>query len=465
MSLQIRRGTDSQRSSIVFDQGEITWTTDTNKLFIGDGITAGGINVIASAAGTGLSWNSTTNTLNFTGTGLGLTTSQVTESVGGPLYFTTVRAQQAAAALFTSIGTATTTGNITGTIAPNEVTVSSTTGMTTLIPFTVAGNGSGTGGLTNGTYYITSIVDSTHITVSSSLANAQSGIAVSSLTTASLSGVTFSAGGGSAGDVTFVYNQAAGTVSANVNLNATGLVSVYQDPNPTLGGNLTLNSHNIVGSGNISLTSGGVTLTSGGVTLTSGNIGITSGNITVSAGTISVNSSITAGSVITNSISGTSSTVVLSSSTQTPFALNSIGATGTVSSGTVPVLALNGSRGTIASPTNTAAGDYIHGINFAGFYNSAYVSSGSIFSSWDASAVLTYAHPSSSLSFVTGNNSASYNTMVFNSNAILSGIAIQLNAYPTGSYPTPSAGMMIFDSTTKHFYGYNGTSWVAFTGP
>jgi hypothetical protein len=39
---------------------------------------------------------------------------------------------------------------------------------------------------------------------------------------------------------------------------------------------------------------------------------------------------------------------------------------------------------------------------------------------------------------------------------------------PTGltySVLLPEAGMMIFDNTTNKFMGYNGTNWVAFTGP
>lgn len=42
MSLQIRRGTNSQRGGVTFDSGEPVWTTDTKKLYVGDGSTAGG---------------------------------------------------------------------------------------------------------------------------------------------------------------------------------------------------------------------------------------------------------------------------------------------------------------------------------------------------------------------------------------------------------------------------------------
>ena len=45
MPLQLRRGTDSNRLSITPVVGEPIFTTDTKKLFIGDGSTVGGITV------------------------------------------------------------------------------------------------------------------------------------------------------------------------------------------------------------------------------------------------------------------------------------------------------------------------------------------------------------------------------------------------------------------------------------
>lgn len=42
MSLQIRRGTDTERTSITPAAGEPVFTTDTKKLYIGDGTTTGG---------------------------------------------------------------------------------------------------------------------------------------------------------------------------------------------------------------------------------------------------------------------------------------------------------------------------------------------------------------------------------------------------------------------------------------
>ena len=45
MALQIRRGTDAQRQGITPLAGELIFTTDTKKLFVGDGSTVGGVQV------------------------------------------------------------------------------------------------------------------------------------------------------------------------------------------------------------------------------------------------------------------------------------------------------------------------------------------------------------------------------------------------------------------------------------
>ena len=42
MALIIRRGLDIERQSVVFAEGEPLYTTDTKKMYVGDGITVGG---------------------------------------------------------------------------------------------------------------------------------------------------------------------------------------------------------------------------------------------------------------------------------------------------------------------------------------------------------------------------------------------------------------------------------------
>lgn len=63
MSLRIRRGTDAQRQTVQLDIGELAYTTDTQKLFVGDGTVLGGHNILETSAGTGLVFDSITQTL------------------------------------------------------------------------------------------------------------------------------------------------------------------------------------------------------------------------------------------------------------------------------------------------------------------------------------------------------------------------------------------------------------------
>jgi hypothetical protein len=44
-SIRLRRGTDAERLTVIFADGEPVYTTDTHKLFMGDGATLGGIEV------------------------------------------------------------------------------------------------------------------------------------------------------------------------------------------------------------------------------------------------------------------------------------------------------------------------------------------------------------------------------------------------------------------------------------
>lgn len=67
MALKLRRGTDSQRGLITPADGELVYATDTKKLYIGDGTTAGGNPV--DTAGTALGSNLDLNNYNLTGTG------------------------------------------------------------------------------------------------------------------------------------------------------------------------------------------------------------------------------------------------------------------------------------------------------------------------------------------------------------------------------------------------------------
>jgi hypothetical protein len=101
MALKIRRGSDTERTGIRFDQGEIVWVTSTTtsrpayKLYVGDGTTFGGKDILETSAGNKLSYNSTTGRLDVSG----LTTDDVTEGLNRK-YFSKELAQDAIAEMF-----------------------------------------------------------------------------------------------------------------------------------------------------------------------------------------------------------------------------------------------------------------------------------------------------------------------------------------------------------------------------
>ena len=73
MALQIRRGIESERTAVTFAEGELVYITDTDKLYIGDNTTVGGIEIgpktLSELGAVSLSGNLTLGGNNITGTG------------------------------------------------------------------------------------------------------------------------------------------------------------------------------------------------------------------------------------------------------------------------------------------------------------------------------------------------------------------------------------------------------------
>ena len=202
MSLRIRRGTEAQRLGTVAEQGEILWTTDTKKLYVGTGATnnpgnSSMANILETSAGTGLIWNPTAQQLeigNFS-----IDTSQVTESPNF-LYFTAERAQDAAASLFVD-------------------------------------------GAHSGISFVYNDIDAK--------VNATVSMSLDALTDVTIVGTP------SVGQV-LKWNGSAWVAGSDVD--TTGLMAVVDDTSPQLGGDLDLNTSDITGLGNINIT-GTVTAT------------------------------------------------------------------------------------------------------------------------------------------------------------------------------------------------------------
>jgi hypothetical protein len=398
MALKIRRGTESQRETVTFAAGEIVWTTNGQKLYVGDGITAGGIDIAAQLGGTGITYNQTSGKLDIDLTNA--STDTLSEG-NNNLYFTADRSKAAA-------GTA-----------------------------LVDGNSYNSG--------ITFTYDDVHNRITAEVSP-------------NLGLPTQSGQGGK-----FLTTNGSATSWASVQ------TSVSADSSPTLGGNLGLNGHNITGTGSI--------------------------NISGSLGAINT----TAG---------------LSWGTNTGETLNIAGKTDG-SFGAASVVGLNIAAGNPTSPTNTAAGNVLGGYAIRGYYNGAWKPGVIMAASWDATADLTANAPASRFGVVTGSNTGT-NTLSFDHTGLLSVpkfsvgdgseahpsiafttdggvdtglfhpadgvLCISTNAtervrvdtgglrvvgfmkvggFATGSLPSPpEAGMIVLDTTTNEFKGYNGSAWV-----
>ena len=435
MSLRIRRGTDAQRQTLTFDQGEVVYTTDTKKLYVGDGITAGGQNILATSGGAGVTFNATTQQFDFNTVALGLTTSDVTE--GTRKYFTTQRAQDAAASLFTATGSPTSSGSITGTIATGTVVLNSAdSALVNGSRMVIAGAGGN--GISAGTYYVVSAVG-TSVVLANSLANATNNVPITGINTGSVTSTTYTAGGTDSG-ITFTYDS----VNHVINVVSSGTTTLVNDTNPRLGANLGLNNFNVTGTGNINITGSG--------TFSS----------TLTVPTITVSTKLNVDSISSISVTGLN----VSADATTPMSVTGIGTLGPTS-GQV-YFPINAAKGTIASPTVTTAGDVLGGIVIQGYVGGAavYKAAGLVAASWDGSATMSDTNPKSTISLVAYGGGTTIRIASLDNQGVFTAPVFKAANYATGSYPaSPAKGWIIFDSTTNKFMGYNGTAWVAFTGP
>ena len=106
MSLRIRRGTDAQRQSVQLDIGELAYTTDTQKLYVGDGTVLGGHNILATSAGAGLVFDSITQTLKLsTSVGIASVSADTAPRLGGNLVLNTYDISGTGNILITGTGT------------------------------------------------------------------------------------------------------------------------------------------------------------------------------------------------------------------------------------------------------------------------------------------------------------------------------------------------------------------------
>ena len=426
MSLRIRRGTNAQRTSITFDLGEIVYTTDTQKLYIGDGVTAGGKNLLETSAGNGFTFNQATQQIDFAIGNLNLNTSQVTEDASR-LYYTDERAQDAVAAALVA-GNAFNTGiTFTYNDANNRITAVSTGGLTNISADT---NPSLGGNLSTGAFNI-----SGNGSISAGTISATTGLGAN----LPLNGKTINGTGNIniSGDVT------AGTISAT-----TGL-----------GANLPLNGKTINGTGNIN-TTGAVSVT-GAVTSAS----LTTSSISVPNG---VSSPITCFSLNTDNVAvGTATTPTelrVIGLKDTAISINSL-SSGSFDGGGPLGFYISG--GTHAVPAKIDAEGLIGGFSFNGHNGTVYKVGGAMFAQVSAGTNTTGASfIKTDIIFSTSNGTTTINpVLTLRNDKVAESPCFRATPFAdatarTAAIASPQAGMVTYLTSTNKLQAYNGTAWV-----
>ena len=446
MPLRIRRGTDAERLSIVPLEGELIYTIDTKKVFVGDGTTSGGVNIgvdISGAIDNDLILNgySITGSGNINIDGTISSTLGFTGDVNGSVFAndSTILVDGVSGVLRGQlIGNV--LGNVTGNVSGN---------LTGNVNGNLTGNVNGNviGDVIGSVFG--DVIGSVFADDSTILVDGVSGVLRGQLIGNVLGNVTGDVSGNLTGNVL-------GNVSGDVGGNLTG--NVFGNVTGNVNGNLTGNVFGNV-SGNVN---GNLT---GNV---NGNvIGDVIGSVFADDSTVLVDSvggvlrgqligNVTVDSVTTNNVDGIS--FLLDDGT---FIFNG-NIDGTTNA--AQLLKINGHRGTYISPNNTLPGDFISGMSFGGWANNTgYTAGGILIAEWDATADLSTFIPSCNVYIATGKNGVSPNVFSFTHKGVFSAPIAKVGSYATGSLPSgvnAEAGMIAFDSDTNQFKGYNGTAWV-----
>ena len=256
---------------------------------------------------------------------------------------------------------------------------------------------------------------------------------------------------GSHTNITFQYDDALNKINATVTLDGIGLTDIVNDTSPSLGGNLDINSFDVTGTGNISIT-GGVTATAGfkGDLLANDNTII----FEASNGRISAN------------IQDANGNILFDKDEQRITLYNVTSAFGRFygnqAGDHTSWLEFYSSNGTFASPSAVNPGDKLSGMILNSWNGTTYDKSVVIGGLVDG-AVINNQIPGLFAVQNTNSTGNGFVTLTFNSKGVLSVPALQTGVYvttPADARPTPAKGMIIFNDTSGVFEGYNGTAWV-----
>ena len=484
MPLKLRRGTDAERQTITPAAGEPIYTTDTKKLYVGDGTTLGGnaVDTTAEFSGTldGLTDVDTTgavtgSVIKYNGTSWEIGVDDNSGGGGGGLALTDLSVTTA------SPGSATLTyNNLTGvfTYTPPDLST-----LLSEVPGNLDINGSIFGDDS------TLLVDGVRNLIPAAVLNGTATINVIGNLTGDADGNhtgTFNGviGGASPAAITGTVISASSNFAGNLTGNVTGNVggNLVGNVNSTGGQVIVANgSDGTDGSfrGNVLRSTDGVTIIDGTSipAVFTGNLtGDVTGNITgnVSAGTLSVTSGADVVSIgdikMTNDNDGlliignatdTAEISILGDGTGGDFKITAT--SGNFSTGAGPAITLQSQNGTHSAPTANANQDLIGTLNFKAYDGAVYQSSAYISALVNDTSLSQGSVPDASVVIGINNGQPNGDWLQLDVDGKTSVSYMKLKGYATGAEPaTPEEGTMVFDSTTKKFKGWDGTAWQDF---
>lgn len=271
--------------------------------------------------------------------------------------------------------------------------------------------------------------------------------------------VTFSNGVGGAGDKATGTVTLASSLEVNGNILATGditsdnlYISGSIRGTPKLGTDLNLDTHDITGFGNISV-SGDV----GTTVLKMRDQRLISTFTITNTATLRADPSVAIGSFAEPNTLFVNSQKNFGVFTGITDGLNTTG------------LLHRTARNTLTSFQALQPGDQIINLEAQGYDGTAFVPAGGILLGVDLDEVVTTGNVPTTAGFIT--IPAGFdpmvdtpNYLVFNSKGVLNVPIFKATGYATGSFPATTGaaeeGYIVFDSSSKQFKGWNGSAWV-----
>jgi len=416
MSLQFRRGEELQRTGIIPAAGEPIWVTGTKKLYIGDGVSLGGVNILATSAGAGLAWDPATQTIRFSGLGTGIINVQAdtNPTLGGNLILNSRN--------ITGTGNISISGTVTATQfvgMQNAPTLTQNLSLNSR-DITGTGNINITGAITSsGTVTAGSIFTAGTLRTNTGLGGNLSlnNYDITGTGDINITGTITSSGTVTAGSI-----FTAGTIRTN-----TGL-----------GGNLSLNGFNIIGTGNINV--GGFINDN---TFTSAPGG-TAGQVVLRIGS-------------TTKVAQVS---IVGDTNGYPLQIKAV----SDASGGSGIINIAHIGGTPANPTTVVNNRNLGGIEWTAYNGVNFVPSSILFvETADTNITALSTQITSKISIGNTNEivGGTGKYLSIDSKGVVGAAVFQCKTYTTGTLPSaPQEGWIAYDITTHQFKGWNGTSWA-----